>query len=164
MKKKTSQDCNWKMIAIYIAAAEAIGWMSHLLCGNVKQIYASLSLPPLAPAGWVFGLVWFCLFALVGGIVGWIHGSADKKIIAKRTRIIDLYWTQLILGFAWSPVFFRWRQDMAAVVIITGMILLNYCLQVLISRISKKAGNWMWVYIAWLFFAAYLNIAIISLN
>ncbi|MBQ6449807.1 tryptophan-rich sensory protein [bacterium] len=161
--QKTKQTTiNWSVIILYIAVAEAVGFISNRLCGDVKGFYQNLSLPPFAPAGWFFGVAWLFLYALMAGIVGWIHQNPAFK--DKRARIIDLYWGQLFLNFCWSPIFFRYQDFMMATIIIAALIFLNYCLTVLIGRLNKKMGCWTWVYLLWLFFAAYLTLGVMNLN
>ena len=164
--KKSNQSksapINWSIIILYVATAELVGFASNRLCGDVKLFYQNLNLPAFAPDGWFFGLAWVILYALMGGIVGWIHQNEQFK--NKRERIIDLYWGQLFLNFCWSPIFFRYRGFMMATIIITVLIFLNYCLSILIGRLNKKMGLYVWIYLAWLFFAAYLTLSVIKLN
>ena len=66
--------------------------------------YAQLKKPPFTPPGWIFGPTWTVLYVLIGGTGWWLWQRAYGEWLMK------LWWTQLVLNFMWSPVFFGLRE------------------------------------------------------
>ena len=66
--------------------------------------YAQLKKPPFTPPGWIFGPTWTVLYVLIGGTGWWLWQRAHGEWLMK------LWWTQLVLNFMWSPVFFGLRE------------------------------------------------------
>ena len=155
---------NWKWMLGSALLAEAIGFASNLLCGDVRGYYASLKLPPLAPPGWLFGVVWVVLYAVMGCLAGWLMSLQTQKHQKERRLAVSLYWIQLILNFCWSPVFFRFHNFPLAVGIVLLLVILNVCLTLFLCKISKKAALWSLPYVAWLIFATYLTVGVFVLN
>ena len=81
-----------------------------------------------------------------------------------RALAIGVFLLQLVLNFAWSPVFFAMHQVRAALFLIAGMLVLAILAAILFGRIRSSAGLLMVTYIAWLVFAGYLNYRIAELN
>jgi tryptophan-rich sensory protein len=75
-----------------------------------------------------------------------------------------LWWAQLVLNFAWSPVFFAAHQIGLALVVI--LLLLAAILAFIASAWRKdRPAAWLFVpYAAWVAFASALNGAILALN
>jgi tryptophan-rich sensory protein len=71
---------------------------------------------------------------------------------------------QLLLNYAWSPIFFGMHQVRTALVVILLMLALAAATAILFARIRKTAALLMLPYLAWLCFAALLNWQIIQLN
>lgn len=62
---ETKRSFNWKALLLFIVGVEVLGSLSSLFAGNIKEIYNSLSLPPLAPPDYLFGIVWPLLYLLI---------------------------------------------------------------------------------------------------
>ena len=65
------------------------------------------------PPGWAFGVVWPILYALLGIALAMILAEPPSP---RRRSALILFFVQLALNFAWSPIFFagarhRARQD-----------------------------------------------------
>ncbi len=122
---------------------------------NIGTWYAGLVKPPFNPPNWVFAPVWTTLFLLMGIALarGW-----SKKVNLKW------FWVQLGLNVVWSVIFFGLKQPKAAV----GEILFLTAAIVLAMRDfyrKDKAVVWlMGPYLAWVSFAAVLNVSIWILN
>jgi benzodiazapine receptor len=84
--------------------AEAIpsSTMNHLslILFLVLVVGAQLAKPAFTPPGWIFGPVWTVLYVLVA-VTGWRVWQRDRG-----GSPMKLWWTQLVLNFLWSPVFF----------------------------------------------------------
>ena len=55
------------------------------------------------PPGWVFGVVWPILYALLGVALAMILAEPPSP---RRRKALILFFVQLALNFAWSPIFF----------------------------------------------------------
>ncbi len=145
-----------------IAIAELVGVLSSLLAGNSRAFYETLPLPPLSPPGWVFPVVWTLLYALMGAAAYLIY-RADADAGQKRSAL-TLYVAQLAVNFLWSIVFFRFQLFWLSVAV---LLLLNVLVALTIlffRRISRPAAYLLLPYLAWILFAAYLNIGVAVLQ
>ena len=149
-------------LLIFVVSAELVGALSGILAGNMKQFYQSLEKPPLAPAGWLFPVMWSLLYAVMGIAAYSIYrADAAQK---QKGRALLWYGVQLGLNFLWSIVFFRFHAlDVALVVLlllvgaVTGMIVAFW-------KIRPAAGWANLPYLLWLLFAGYLNFGVLVLN
>jgi len=124
--------------------------------------YAGLNKPPFTPPNGVFAPVWIILYVLMGIalFIIWSQGTDDSDV----RMALFLFGTQLVLNVLWSFVFFGLKSipgGMAVVVLLWFMLLLttNSFFQV-----SQVAGWLLVPYIAWVSFAAILNIGLLVLN
>nr|WP_290123547.1 TspO/MBR family protein [Liquorilactobacillus satsumensis] len=53
-------------LLLTVLVVEAIGSLSALFAGNIKQTYLSLKLPLFSPPASLFGIVWPLLYLLIG--------------------------------------------------------------------------------------------------
>ena len=123
--------------------------------------FEALAKPALMPSGWVFGAAWTILYILLGlSLAMVLHAKGARK----RERALILFALQLVLNFAWSPVFFAWHQVGTALSIIAAMIVGCFALILVVWRIRVLAGLLLYPYLGWLIFAAMLNFEILQLN
>ncbi len=120
--------------------------------------YAALEKPPFNPPGWLFGPVWTTLYILIG-IAGWRVWQA-----ARSTSSMSLWWAQMALNFAWSPVFFTLHNIGAAFAVILALLVVILAFIVLTWKRDKTAAQLFIPYVAWVAFASLLNGSILSLN
>ncbi len=113
------------------------------------------------PPGWTFGLAWTILYALLGMALAMVLAELPSKL---RRTALALFFAQLALNFAWSPIFFAGHDIKLASMVIFAMALISAVCARHFFRIRPLAGLLMTPYLAWLCFAAALNIAIDSLN
>jgi tryptophan-rich sensory protein len=136
----------------------ASGWLSNSGYGN--SWFDALAKPAFMPPAWVFPLAWTLLYILMG--------IAVAKVIARdtpaRRPALILFVVQLILNLAWSPVFFGLHQARAGFAIIALLTLGVAVTILLFARVRRSAALLMLPYLAWLVFAACLNLAIVRLN
>lgn len=145
------------LLIVCLLGPLGVGLLSSLLSGDMRAAYEALPKPPLAPPGWLFGVVWPILYVLMG--VGLYLALTAAARRGQKAGIAAAFCLQLALNFAWSLVFFRagalWP---AAAVILALDIAVVVCIT-LFTRASKLAGLLMWPYMLWLFFATYLSVA-----
>ena len=152
----------WKVYAFWIGLTEAVGLFSGFLTRTGTEVYAQmLQKPPLAPPGWVFGVVWPILYALMGIGAALIWAAPPSP---KRSRSLNLFVAQLIVNFFWSPIFFNagaYGFALLWLLLLWGLVLLMI-LQ--FRKVDRTAALLQIPYLLWLTFAAYLNWAVWQLN
>jgi len=136
----------------------ASGWLSGSGYGNAW--FDGLAKPGFMPPGWAFPVAWTILYLLIGTAFGLILETQHVL----RSRAILLFVVQLLLNYAWSPVFFALHQPLRALAIIVLMVILTALAALDFHRIRPIAAWLLLPYLAWLIFAAALNGAIVALN
>jgi tryptophan-rich sensory protein len=123
--------------------------------------YYSLNKPPLNPPGWIFGPVWTVLYLLMAVAAGLIWSQAGWN---RASGAMTLFFGQLILNAAWSPLFFGLKSPGLALVDI--VLLWGAIVATMISffRLRPLTGWLLVPYLAWVTFATYLNFMIWRLN
>ena len=153
----------WKIALVAVIAIEALGglsgWVSNSGYGN--GWFDVLVKPSFMPPGWAFGVVWPILYALLGIAVAIVLAAPPSP---RRTLALTLFFIQLALNFAWSPIFFAGHDIALGKVVIFVMAALAAAAAGQFLRIRTAAGLLMLPYIAWLVFAATLNATIERLN
>jgi benzodiazapine receptor len=123
--------------------------------------YAALSKPSWNPPSWVFGPAWTLLYTLMA-VAAWLVWKRGGFVSQKRP--LSLYFIQLALNAAWTPVFFGAHQLGAAFAVILalwvfiGLTLLHFW------QVSRTAGLLFVPYLAWVSFATALNFTLWRLN
>lgn len=123
--------------------------------------FDALEKPALMPPGFVFGLAWTILYICLGLALALILHARGAR---GRGLAVGLFVAQLVLNYAWSPLFFAAHQVDLAFIVIVLMIILSAIAALLFARIRRAAALLMLPYLAWLFFAAYLTWQIGALN
>lgn len=147
-------------LLIFIVSAELTGALSRLLSGNSFEFFETLTKPPFSPPGWIFPVVWFILYALMGFAAYLIYKSASKG----RNSALVIYTAQLFLNFLWSIVFFRFNLTGLSVAVILALLVLVTVMIFKFGKINPKAAAVNIPYLLWLLYASYLNIGILLLN
>ncbi|UDF31160.1 UNVERIFIED_ORG: tryptophan-rich sensory protein [Roseateles sp. XES5] len=120
--------------------------------------YQSLAKPSFNPPNWVFAPVWSLLYIVIG-VVG-----ARTWLSLRRSMAMRLWFAQMLLNFAWSPVFFGLRDPTSAMVIILGLLVSVAGFIAVSWRQDRTAALLFLPYLAWVAFASALNGAILALN
>jgi len=123
--------------------------------------FDALQKPAIMPPGWVFGAVWTVLYILLGLALALILHARGAR---GRGFAVALIAAQLLLNYAWSPIFFAYHEVGAAFWTIAAMLFLSAAAAILFWRIRRAAGLLMLPYLAWLGFAATLTWQIGALN
>lgn len=122
------------------------------------QWFATLQKPAFNPPNWVFAPVWSTLYVLIA-IAGWRQWERDSRSVP-----MALWWLQLILNFAWTPIFFSLHAIGAALLVIVGLLAVILIFVATSWRRDRAAAMLFLPYAAWVAFAAVLNAAIYQLN
>jgi len=153
----------WKTAIVAVVAIELLGglsgWLSNSGYGN--PWFDALLKPSFMPPGWTFGVVWPILYALLGIAAAMILAEPASP---RRQAALTLFFVQLALNFAWSPVFFALHDIKLAKILIFAMAAIAAAAGGQFTRLRAAAGLMMVPYILWLVFAATLNATIEQLN
>lgn len=149
----------YKNYIIWIAVTLAAGGLGALLSGGFK-FYTSMNKPPLAPPPWLFPIAWAILYILIGFAAGIIAESHDLD----KNSALKLYSLQLIINAIWPIIFFRLKSPGFALFWLLILIVCVIATLRVFKSVSNKAFLLCIPYIAWLFFAFYLNFGIVVLN
>ena len=151
----------WKPVIAAALAAAAVASLGAWIT-DLGPWYQSLRQPAWKPPDALFGPAWTLIFGLaaLAGISAWTH--APNR--AGRLRVIWLFALNGLLNVLWSLLFFRLqRPDWALAEV--GFLWLSIAALMLCFGPYSKAASWLLVpYIAWVTFAAILNLAIVRLN
>lgn len=129
------------------------GVIVGLLIGT--DSYKVVNKPPLSPPGIVFPIAWSILYLLMG--ISYYMVDKDKKVNF-------YFWSQLLVNYAWSFLFFNLKIYLFSALWIMLLIYLVINM-ILVFYDKKKIAGYMNVgYLIWLLFALYLNIGVYILN
>jgi tryptophan-rich sensory protein len=120
--------------------------------------YASLAKPGWNPPSWIFGPVWTALYLMMAA-AAWLVWKHDGW-----KRPIWLYFMQLLLNAAWTPVFFGMHEIGWALVEILVLWLAIFITLLDFLRVNKPAACLLVPYLAWVSFAAFLNFTLWRMN
>jgi translocator protein len=112
--------------------------------------------PSWTPPSRAFGPVWTVLYAQMAYSAHRVAQSSDSR----RRRALALWWLQLGLNAAWTPVFFGARRTGAGAVVICTLLPAVAATAVESARVDRPAGLLFAPYLAWSTFAAALNLEI----
>lgn len=132
------------------------------LLTSIGPWYRGLKKPSWQPPDWLFGPAWTLILGLAAwaAVLAW-EGAADS---AGRTTVIALYAVNFLLHFLWSPLFFTARRPDWALVEVPFLWASVLAMCILLRPLSELA-SWLIVpYLAWVSFAAILNLVIVRLN
>ena len=149
-----------------------------MLAKQTIETYNQIKQPPLRPPPWVFGPVWTVLYGVTGYAA---HRAIGGALLAPRSAAqastarvaAALYTAQLGLNLAWMPLFFGLRRPAAALADIAALLGVNGYLAWLffagegsggLGLPDRVAAYCYAPYVAWLSFAAYLNLGVGYLN
>lgn len=154
---------NFKCVIIGAVIILLCGILSALAGGSTES-YRELVRPRLAPPAILFPIVWTVLYVIIGGAAGAVACSCDKSSEADKYKGLLFFVIMMVFNFVWSPLFFGAGAYFAAFVAIIMMIVLTFFIIIFFRRVCRISAWAMIPYLLWLFFAAYLNLAIIILN
>lgn len=147
----------WLTLAIFLVVVIAVGG----LIGTQSvpgAWYEGLNKPPFNPPNWIFGPVWFTLYVMIA-IAGWRIWMIDPA-----STTMKLWFGQMALNWAWSPIWFIGQMLWPAFAVIFGILALIVAF-IFSARKHDAIAAWLFVpYLAWVAFASLLNLSIALLN
>lgn len=129
--------------------------------GGIDEWFYALNKPFFNPPEYVFGPVWSLLYLLMGISLYFIQRKTNSP---QRSIAIFIFGIQLILNFAWSFIFFKYRLLGFAFIEII-LIWISIVLMIIsFYSLDKKAAYIQVPYLLWVSFATILNGSIWYLN
>ncbi|MGC9113644.1 MAG: TspO/MBR family protein [Candidatus Micrarchaeia archaeon] len=124
--------------------------------------YAAINKPWFTPPDWLFGPAWTFLFILMAFALFfvWRKGFAEKNV----KTAVALFALQLVLNVLWSLAFFGLQSPALGFAVIIALWLSIFATITYFRKVSRSAGLLLAPYIAWVSFAACLNLAVWMLN
>ena len=143
------------LLVAWIIALQFIGYsMGMLTKANLVPWYQALPKSLLTPPGYVFGLAWGILYILLA-TAGWYLFHAINK--QKLTQLRYLFSAQLLLNWAWTPIFFYLHWLGLALLCLIAIVALTTYFLILAWRQSQFLFCLLLPYWLWICFAMYLN-------
>lgn len=141
-----------------VGIAAALGALASV---DAATFYRSLDLPSWAPPAGLFGPVWTALYVAMA-IAAWLVWSARGW--SGAWFALSVFCAQLVANALWSWLFFAWRAGAPSVADIAVLWVMVVVTVIAFFRVRKVAGLLMVPYLAWVTFAAFLNIAVWQRN
>ncbi len=132
------------------------------LATDLSPWYQTLRMPAWKPPDWLFGPAWTLIYALCAISAAKAWWDARNRV--ERRRILMLFAANAVLGIAWSVLFFSLRHPDWALIEVVPFWLAIVVLMVGLWRISSFSSLLLLPYLAWVSFAACLNLAVVDLN
>ena len=151
----------WAELLVCLIVCYATATVGAIASVTAPEFYRQLVQPAWAPPGWLFGPVWTLLYTLMA-ISAWLVWRAGSLIGARRSFLWFI--AQLLCNALWSWLFFAWRRGGLAMadIIVLWLLLLG---TVLSFRRWSRLSAWLLApYLAWVTFAAALNLAVWQAN
>lgn len=120
--------------------------------------YQALEKPAFTPPNWLFAPAWTTLYVLIA-IAGWRSWAkgADKAGLG-------VWFLQLALNFAWSPIVFGAQNLTLGLVVIVALWIAILAFIRLQWASDRIAALLFLPYLCWVSFAGYLNAGLLALN
>lgn len=161
MKKQTKS--NIIIFAVAIIIPLATGGLSALLTRENMDIYNEINTPPLSPPSFLFPVVWTVLYILMGLSSAIIYLKKNENRGLSENGLL-YYLASLVFNFIWSIIFFNFRLYLFAFIWLLFLLALIILTIISYRRLSPVAAYLQLPYALWVFFAGYLNFAIMLLN
>ncbi len=151
------------ILPIIIAAGLAL--MTAVMGGTITVLdtwYYSLRQPDWAPPGYMFGIIWTTIFALIAiaGVLGW-----EKAPTRRDSEImLGMFALNGFLNLLWSFVFFRLQRPDFALIELVALWLSIAVLIWFCGRFSKWSSVLLLPYLIWVTIAGVLNYQVVVLN
>lgn len=138
-----------------------VGSTASLFQQDAIQVwYPFLNKSTLTPPSFVFPIAWSLIYVCMGASVGLVYLSDSSK----RKELIQLFALQLFFNFAWSFLFFYFKNPLLGfidILILDALVTIYVIKSYAEHRVSSIL---FWPYMVWIYFATYLNGYILVYN
>ena len=144
-------------LVVFVVAVQGIGSLIGMTF-SADEWYQGLNKPIFNPPSYLFGIVWPVLYLLVA-IAGWRVFSSEGDMPGW-----GLWVGQMLLNFAWSPIFFGAHHIFWAMWVLVAILALSLSFMATSWHRDRIAAFCFVPYVAWLAFAFILNFSIWAMN
>lgn len=126
----------------------------------IEAWYPFLNKSELTPPSFVFPIAWSLIYLCIGVSAGLIYLSDSKR----KKELIQLFAIQLFFNFAWSFLFFYFKNPLLGFIdiLILDILVTTYVIKSYSEH--KTSSILFWPYMVWIYFATYLNGYILVYN
>jgi benzodiazapine receptor len=152
----------WLALAAFLLLCYGVAFTASMVTTPaVASWYPGIRKPAWTPPNWLFGPMWTALYTAMA-VAAWLVWRRAGWEGARGA--LTLFFAQLALNWAWSFLFFGARQTGWAAVEIVVLWAAIAATTAAFWPLSRTAGALLLPYLAWVGYAAALNIRIWSLN
>jgi len=148
---------------VFVPLFVLLGSLSGLLSvsGPENPWFAALQKPAIYPPPQTFGIVWTVLYAMMGLAMAIVVSARGAR---GRGLAMSVFALQFLVNLSWSPVFFGAHQLTGGLIVIAVLDVLVLATVLLFWRVRPVAGLLLLPYLAWIFFATFLNWTFLQAN
>lgn len=152
----------WLDALIFIGGTLALGGLATLLGGKMFG-FGSYKMPKGVIPGVAFGIIWAVIYIAIG--VSTFLMWRDKEIKSDGRKInLICYLVHMFFNVMWPLFFFRLNLPVIAVIIL-GLMIASACVVMYRYFVCNlPAGIIFVIYVLWLCYALYLNLALVLIN
>ena len=113
----------WRKALVVVPLIVGLGSLSGFLSnsGFGNPWFDALQKPSFMPPGWAFGAAWTTLYTMLGIALAAVLNEPPSP---ERDKAVRAFVAQLLLNFAWSPIFFAAHDIKAAGAVIVAMLII----------------------------------------
>lgn len=140
---------------LWILVFQLIGYfIGEMTKENIATWYQTLNKSILNPPEIVFPIVWGILYVMLA-LVGWSLWL--KRDRARGEVVFLMYGLQMLMNWAWTPIFFSYHFVVLGFYWIMIMLIITLFIILISWKNNKFASILLIPYWFWLLFAGYLN-------
>ncbi len=151
----------WILFVVPITVLLGFTFSQFANSGDENRWFQALTKPAAQPPGPAFGAAWAVLYIMMGTAFAMVLHARGAPL---RTPAIILYLLQFALNLFWPILFFGMHQVTTAFWLLVIIFVIALATTLVFGRVRKAAAWLMVPYLAWLCFAAALNMEIDRLN
>ena len=155
-----------KRTAIFpMVIAGSLALITAIVGGTITVLdewYYSLRQPDWAPPGYMFGIIWTAIFAMiaVAGVFAWERAKTRRDV----EITLGLFALNGFLNLGWSFMFFRMQRPDLAFYELIALWVSIFALILFCGRFSKVSAWLLVPYLIWVSIAGALNYQVVQLN
>jgi translocator protein len=140
---------------LWILVFQFVGYLlGRMTRFNIETWYQTLHKSSLNPPEIVFPIVWGVLYVMIALAGWWLWQHRDQT----RAKVaLVFYGIQVLMNWAWTPIFFQFHQIQLSFYWIVGLLLVTLATIIITWNKFKFATIMLIPYWLWLVFACYLN-------
>jgi tryptophan-rich sensory protein len=152
----TESRTNYTSLVVFLVVVLGVGFTIGLTI-QPGEWYEALAKPWFTPPNWLFGPAWTLVYILIA-VAGWRVTISEGF----NSTAFRLWMTQMLLNWAWTPVFFGFHKVGLGLFIILCLLITVIAFM---RKVTDQTARWCFgPYALWLCYATSLNAAIFILN